>query len=291
MLADSSNAYVVDFKIYAGRAEGGISQYGLGYDVVRKPMLDYEGQGYHLFFLYNFYSSVTLARHLYERGILYTGTIIETRGLCGWRVTPPVLASQWLDNKVVSMISTSANANAKVQATRKTRVAGVWDPHRRVDQPQVFQDYNRFMNAVDRSDQILATHSVHRKSMRWWKAVFFDGIETAVVNSFIIFKEYQARFPGDERLQRPPSYNLRDFRVELARNIASLPKFGSPPLYSRVGRPQAPRGDFEVEHCPIYVDEKRDSWCVRRGMGLGGKFTPCAVLLSVRGSTCISPRR
>ena len=31
--------------------------------------------------------------------------------------------------------------------------------------------------------------------------------------------------------------------------------------------------------------------CVRRGVGLGGKFTPCAVLLSVRGSTCISPRR
>ena len=26
-------------------------------------------------------------------------------------------------------------------------------------------------------------------------------------------------------------------------------------------------------------------------MGLGGKFTPCAVLLSVRGSTCISPRK
>ena len=31
--------------------------------------------------------------------------------------------------------------------------------------------------------------------------------------------------------------------------------------------------------------------CVRRGMGLGGRFTPCAVLLSVRESTCISPRR
>ena len=77
-------------------------------------------------------------------------------------------------HKVVSMISTSANANDMVQATRKTRLAGVWDPHRRVDQPQVFQDYNRFMNAVDRSDQILATHSVHRKSMRWWKAVFFQ---------------------------------------------------------------------------------------------------------------------
>ena len=41
-------------------------------------MLDYEGQEYHLS-CDNFCSSVTLVRHLYERGILYTGTIIETR--------------------------------------------------------------------------------------------------------------------------------------------------------------------------------------------------------------------
>ena len=78
VLADSSNAYVVDFNIYAGRAEGGMSNHGLGYDVVRKLMRDYENQGYHLF-CDNFYSSVTLAHHLYERGILYTGTILETR--------------------------------------------------------------------------------------------------------------------------------------------------------------------------------------------------------------------
>ena len=78
MLADSSNAYVVDFNIYAGKTEEGISQHGLGYDVVRKLMQDYEGQGYHLF-CDNFYSSLTLAPHLYERGILYTGTILETR--------------------------------------------------------------------------------------------------------------------------------------------------------------------------------------------------------------------
>ena len=247
VLADSCNAYVVDFNIYAGRAEGGISNHGLGYDVLRKLMWDYENQGYHLF-CDNLYSSVTLARHLYERGILYTGTILETRrdfpaslkggkewakkkarGAMRWERDPPVLALQWLDNKVVSMISTSANANDKVQATRKTRVAGVWDPQKRVDQPQIFHDYNHFMNAVDLSNQILATHSVHRKSMRWWKAVFFDGIDTAVVNSFIIFKEYQRRFPGNERLQCPARYDLRDFRVELARNIANLPKFGPPP--------------------------------------------------------------
>ena len=192
VLADSSSAYVVDFNIYAGRAEGGISQHGLGYDVVCKLMQEYEGQGYHLF-CDNFYSSLTLVRHLYEGRILYTGTILETRrdfstslkggrewakskprGAMRWVRDPPVLALQWLDNEVVSMISTSANANDKVQATRMAKVAGVLDPDRRVDQPQVLRDYNRFMNAVDRSDQIVATHNVHRKSMRWWKAVFFQ---------------------------------------------------------------------------------------------------------------------
>ena len=59
------------------------------------------------------------------------------------------------------MISTSANANDTVQAIRKSKVGGVCDPDRRVDQPQVFHDYNRFMNAVDRSDQVVATHSVY----------------------------------------------------------------------------------------------------------------------------------
>ena len=277
VLADSSNAYVVDFNIYAGRAEGGISQHGLAYDVVRKLMLDYEGQGYHLF-CDNFYSSVTLARHLYERGILYTGTILETRrdfpasmkggkkwakskprGAMRWARDPPVLALQWLDNKVVSMISTSANANDKVQAIRKATVGGVWDPYRRVDQPQVIHDYNHFMNAVDRSDQVVATHSVHRRSMRWWKAVFFDAIDTAVVNSFILFTEHRRKFPDNEQLQRPAMYNLREFRLELARNIIDLPKFGpSPPLYVNPRRELVPVGTFDVQHCPVFVDDRRD---------------------------------
>ena len=78
VLADTSNAYVVNFNIYAGKAEGTISQHGLGYDVDHKLMLDYEGQEYHLS-CDNFCSSVTLVRHLYEKGILYTGTILETR--------------------------------------------------------------------------------------------------------------------------------------------------------------------------------------------------------------------
>ena len=79
VLADSSTAYVVDFNIYSGKAAGReISAHGLGYDVVRKLMRDYENQGYHLY-VDNFYTSMTLAKHLFQQGILFTGTILENR--------------------------------------------------------------------------------------------------------------------------------------------------------------------------------------------------------------------
>ena len=36
-------------------------------------------------------------------------------------------------------------------------------------QPKVIANHNKFMNGVDRSDQILTTNGVLRKSMKWCK--------------------------------------------------------------------------------------------------------------------------
>ena len=106
-----------------------------------------------------------------------------------------------------------------------------------------------------------------------------------------MFKEYQVRFPGDERLQRPPRCGIRDFRVELAQNIASLPKSRSPfHILMQVGH-KHPEENLKWNTAPYMWMKRGIAWCVRRGMGLGGKFTPCTVLLSVRGTTCISPRK
>ena len=85
-----------------GGLRGGISNNGLGYNVARKLMRDYEDQGYHLF-CDNFYSSVTLARHLYERGILYTGSILKSgrdfpaslKGGKEWAKKKPRGAMRW----------------------------------------------------------------------------------------------------------------------------------------------------------------------------------------------------
>ncbi|KAK2557083.1 hypothetical protein P5673_020962 [Acropora cervicornis] len=52
-----------------------------------------------------------------------------------------------------------------------------------------------------------------------------------------------------------------------------------------------PEKNLKWNNAPYMWMKRGIAWCVRRGMGLGGKFSPCAVLLVVRGSTCISPRR
>lgn len=88
-----------------------------------------------------------------------------------WERDPPCLALQWVDNKVVSMLTTSGIANDAVEKKCKTKTGGKWD-EKKGAQPEVFSMYSQYMNAVHRSDQILGTQNVQRKCMHWWKHFF-----------------------------------------------------------------------------------------------------------------------
>ena len=241
VLADSSNGYTIDYNIYIGKAAGrDVSVHGLGYDVIMKLMQPYLNQGYHLF-VDNFYTSVHLFKTLFTQGVPATGTIIENRknfpaalknskewakekerGAMCWERDAPCLALQWIDNKVVSLLTTIDNANDRVQVDRKTKTAGEWST-KVVYQPKTVSNYNKYMNAVDRSDQILATNNVLHKCMRWWKTLFFHLIDIAVVNSYILFKKHQAKNPDEEALRRPRDYLLSSFREEIVRQSTKMP--------------------------------------------------------------------
>ena len=43
------------------------------------------------------------------------------------------------------------------------------------------------MNGVDKCDQYLNYYSMGRKSIKWWKIVFFKLIELCVVNAMVIY--------------------------------------------------------------------------------------------------------
>ena len=49
--------------------------------------------------------------------------------------------------------------------------------------------------------------------------MFFHLIDMAIVNGFILFREYRGRFPDDEEVQRPRNYTLGEFRAEIARDF------------------------------------------------------------------------
>ena len=221
VLADSSNGYTVDFNVHIGKAAGQrISEFGLGYDVVMRLMRPFLHQGYHLY-VDNFYTSFPL----FAQGVPATGTISEkrrgfpyalkkgvpwvpnkNRGTMRWVRDPPCLVLQWVDSKVVSLLSTIERANDHGFVNRKRKDDDVW-AIREVQQPKVIANYNKYMNGVDHSDQILATNTVLRKTMKWWKTLVFHLIDMAVVNSFILFKEHQTQFPDDEALKRPSHYS------------------------------------------------------------------------------------
>ena len=225
----------------------------------------------------NFYTSVDLVTDLFSNGIYCCGTVAENRrgfpltmkggkiwarnqerGSMRWRRQGCYLALQWKDNKVVTMLSTIHNANEYVMVKRKTRVAGQWS-NLEVKQPSVIETYNKYMNGVDKSDQILSSNNLLRKCVRWWKTLFFHMIDIATVNSFILFQAHRKQFPNQLSLQRPSCYSLLEFREELVREILQLEEFAKPPV-ATVGK-QRDISIYNTDHMVMFSEIKGTVRC------------------------------
>ena len=58
-----------------------------------------------------------------------------------------------------------------------------------IDKPVMICAYNSYMGVVDKCDQFLSYCSVDRKSMKWWKKVFFRLFELSIVNAMVLYFE------------------------------------------------------------------------------------------------------
>ena len=73
--------------------------------------------------------------------------------------------------------------------------------------PEVVHEYNHHMNGVDKMDQMMAYYGFERKSIKWWRKVFFWMVEVAVNNAHVLYKSYTSN---------SRKMSLKDFRRELA---------------------------------------------------------------------------
>src|SRR2546429_7439350 len=54
--------------------------------------------------------------------------------------------------------------------------------------PPVVKIYSKYMGGVDRSDRMVRTYSVSRKSKKWWYRLFYYLLDTSLANSYILYK-------------------------------------------------------------------------------------------------------
>ena len=96
-----------------------------------------------------------------------------------------LLALAWLaekKKKPVVMISTSSSAALTTVSSKNPHI----QPQ---EKPVVVDSYNHHIDGVDIADQYAVYYSFVRKTVKWWRKVAFWLLETAMVNSFILYKE------------------------------------------------------------------------------------------------------
>ena len=89
-----------------------------------------------------------------------------------------LLAIKWKDIHDVFFLTTAHEA--ALVAAPSSRGA-----HHKM-KPSAVLDYNKYKTGVDRSDQMLSYYSSGRKTIKWWKRLFFRLFDLIVVNAHIL---------------------------------------------------------------------------------------------------------
>lgn len=50
-------------------------------------------------------------------------------------------------------------------------------------------NYTQFMGGVDLADQYCSTYCFMKKSLKWWRKLFFWELEICIINSYILYKQ------------------------------------------------------------------------------------------------------
>ncbi|XP_054259547.1 piggyBac transposable element-derived protein 4-like [Macrosteles quadrilineatus] len=227
VLSESSSGYICALEPYFGKSNTDrMERQDLGVTsrvvlhLVNKLRYDYGSEGLHVF-TDRFYTNVDLAEALYEMKVHITGTIMRQRKGLPEQVRPkrksksknarkgkknqkqkkevPKLELKrgdikafrkddkynlllWRDTNLVVMLSSLYDTS--VETIRRVKKRGKIEE---IKKPRVVCEYNQSMGGVDIADQYISSYSFTRKSIKWWRKVFFWLLETAIVNAYLLY--------------------------------------------------------------------------------------------------------
>uniref|UniRef100_A0A1B6E873 Uncharacterized protein n=1 Tax=Clastoptera arizonana TaxID=38151 RepID=A0A1B6E873_9HEMI len=198
--------------VYNGANDQQVGGKGHASKVVMKLMRGYLDKG-HSLYMDNYYNSFLLSAQLLANCTYSTGTLQKNRLFLPEEVTKAnlqrgetiqryaegICVGKWKDKRDVLYIS-SEHENTMAVC------------HNRFGQPRnkplpIIQ-YNAYMKGVDRSDQMLSYYPCERKTLRWYKKVFFHFIQLILVNGWVLNNQI-----NNDRLP------LYDFRLRVIKAL------------------------------------------------------------------------
>ena len=208
-LANSTTGYVSVFEQYYGsQTTQSLIRPGLPFSsrilihLCQQLIEAANGGGYHLF-TDRFYTGYQLALELSQLKVHLTGTVQKSRkGLpsqakkkmklkkhevVAFTNDNKVMFLAWQDKRQVLMLSTYHDTTT--QTVNKTSKIGTTS----VEKPTCIIDYTSKMEAVDRADHSCTSYNFSRKTLKWWRKMFFWLLEIAMVNSYILCNIVQSR--------------------------------------------------------------------------------------------------
>lgn len=231
VLADSVFPYVCNFQIYTGKDER-TPEVGLAHRVIMDLAEPYLNKGHRLF-MDNFYSSPALYEELFEKKTLACGTVRQDRkGMPAGLVKKATQAytrgqSTFLKCKNLTVVRWKDKRDVFALSTFHGNTCDAESPHK----PELTATYNKFINGVDRADQLLSYYSMNKKTRKWWKKVFWRLIELCITNMHQIRKFKNGKVAHKE-LRLNLAYSLcqplLDMRIG-GNHRVSLPGPGRPP--------------------------------------------------------------
>ena len=208
-----TTGYCYGMQIYEGAKynEQGIkiTTKELGKNVVLKMCEENLGQG-HVIVCDNYYTSIKLAEELFQNQTYLVGQIkinangldktwisnnkkeLTNKGDWNWIMKRNLAIFVWNDTRVNVMLGTWPGIlkNESFESTI-TRTQKKIKEQRKC--PYVANIYNKYMGGVDLFGAHIARCSTNIKSKKWWLAIFWHCLDTAVVNSWLNWKLYSGK--------------------------------------------------------------------------------------------------
>ena len=227
--ADPTNGYTNEFQVYTGKGDGD-GERGLASRVVL-DMVQGIFHKNHIVNIDNFFSSPDLFMALLDKMCYARGTVrlnrkhfpkdslhakcVKEQGESKAAQKGPLSAIAWKDKRVIHLLSTADSPVVDDTFVERRARDG---SRKNVHCPRVVAEYNKYMNGVDRADQIRTEYPSYRNSKKWWHYLFWFLVDLGIANAYIMMKES----PNHQRLTKNGKtkvFRQLDFRQNLAKQL------------------------------------------------------------------------